>query len=531
MRDGVMLAADVRLPAGKGPWPAILLRTPYMRVDYFREPQSWLRLVNLGYALVAVDVRGRGDSMGEFKPFVADDDDGYDTVEWVAAQDWCSGHVGMIGFSYDALTQWWAARAAPPHLDCIVPMAVGVARTGPRISGDTGVPLQYWLWLLHSLSGQTYQNPGSPSWEAHWGSRPLRTLDERLGTARRWWPEYVDGTMDYLSPDFAFTEADWSEFHVPALIGVGWWDDQMTLWNWLAVQRSPAAASSRLLVGAWDHKGNWGPASTLGGLDVAASKIDIVTAVEPFLAVHLKDEQEQEGNAPPNRVFRTGAMAWEEISQWPAADARPTDLFIGGSHALTTEPPAVAEAVESYVYDPDHPVRDLVGLDDIAWADPPLDCRYLLRRADVLHHQTDLLTDEVKVSGEATLEVFISIDRPDSDIGATLYDVYPDGRCIKLAPAFVPPPLIRLAAHVPSGESLEPDRVYRFRLFVTWLHHTFLPGHRIGLLVTSSSYPCSARNLNGGEPWGDAVHGHPARITLHYGRDRPSRLMLPTERA
>ncbi|MGC0417853.1 putative CocE/NonD family hydrolase [Embleya sp. AB8] len=80
------------------------------------------RLVAAGYAYVMIDMRGRDDSDGDFRPFVHDSDDGddgYDGIEWVAEQDWCTGRVGMVGLSYEGLTQWWTARARTPHLRCV----------------------------------------------------------------------------------------------------------------------------------------------------------------------------------------------------------------------------------------------------------------------------------------------------------------------------------------------------------------------------------------------------------------------------
>src|SRR4051812_36154424 len=107
MRDGIEIAADAIVPAGDGPWPAVVNRTPYNRGRNLR-PQGWMRLVDEGYVFVAVDQRGRGDSGGEFEPFVNDAEDGHDVIEWVAAQPWCTGKVGMVGGSYEGLTQWWS---------------------------------------------------------------------------------------------------------------------------------------------------------------------------------------------------------------------------------------------------------------------------------------------------------------------------------------------------------------------------------------------------------------------------------------
>src|SRR5690349_2468041 len=104
VRDGIELAADVLLPSGSGPFHALVLRTPYMRG---LASSSWIRLVERGYALISVDIRGRNDSEGEWEPWVKDPQDGHDVIEWVAAQSWCTGNIGMVGGSYDGVTQWW----------------------------------------------------------------------------------------------------------------------------------------------------------------------------------------------------------------------------------------------------------------------------------------------------------------------------------------------------------------------------------------------------------------------------------------
>src|SRR5689334_6391435 len=111
MRDGVVLSADVYRPDGDRPVPAIVNRTPYDK----RRPMTPLaaldpeRAVAAGFALVCQDTRGRFASGGQFLPFVHERHDGYDTVEWAAAQAWCNGEVTMAGRSYGAATQWAAA--------------------------------------------------------------------------------------------------------------------------------------------------------------------------------------------------------------------------------------------------------------------------------------------------------------------------------------------------------------------------------------------------------------------------------------
>ena len=116
MRDGVVLRADVRRPAGPGPFPALICRTPYGKTTDPDELRFARRAVARGYAVILQDVRGRYASAGNFDPHRNEGRDGYDSIEWAAAQSWCDGRVGTFGLSYAGSTQWFAALEAPPHL-------------------------------------------------------------------------------------------------------------------------------------------------------------------------------------------------------------------------------------------------------------------------------------------------------------------------------------------------------------------------------------------------------------------------------
>src|SRR6185295_14431288 len=109
-------SANVWLPHGAGPLPAILLRTPYGNAAADFERIGLRAYVEAGYAVVYQSVRGRGASQGEFGFFFVEGRDGHDSVEWVAQQQWCNGKVAMDGGSYLGTVQWLAARERPPHL-------------------------------------------------------------------------------------------------------------------------------------------------------------------------------------------------------------------------------------------------------------------------------------------------------------------------------------------------------------------------------------------------------------------------------
>src|SRR6202020_1886515 len=121
MRDGVHLSVDIYRPRAEGTFPAILMQTPYNNntVALMTRAQ-WF--VKRGYVVALSDCRGRFDSEGDWDPFGhKHKTDGYDLVEWLAKQPWCTGKVGMTGPSYMGWTQWWTATQAPPSLKVIVP--------------------------------------------------------------------------------------------------------------------------------------------------------------------------------------------------------------------------------------------------------------------------------------------------------------------------------------------------------------------------------------------------------------------------
>src|SRR5436305_6985628 len=114
MPDGVVLKADLTLP-GELPAPAVVIRTPYGKTGEMPAKRATM-LANGGYAAVLVDVRGRGDSQGEFDPYRNDGRDGAEVIGWTAAQDWCDGAVATQGASYGGAIQWLTALEKPPAL-------------------------------------------------------------------------------------------------------------------------------------------------------------------------------------------------------------------------------------------------------------------------------------------------------------------------------------------------------------------------------------------------------------------------------
>jgi predicted acyl esterase len=124
MRDGVKMALDIYQPThGKGPWPAILAYSPFQKERFFESAKP-AYYCSHGYVCVQAAERGSGFNEGkfEFHGFMAAQD-GYDLVEWIAGQPWCSGNVAMMGASGYGVMGWLTAPLNPPHLKALVVLA------------------------------------------------------------------------------------------------------------------------------------------------------------------------------------------------------------------------------------------------------------------------------------------------------------------------------------------------------------------------------------------------------------------------
>src|SRR5215475_7377571 len=148
MRDGVRLALDLYFPSGPSSGlPVILERTPYNKAVLGERAEFW---TTRGYVFAVQDVRGRFHSEGRFEPSPLEGPDGFDTIEWLARQPWCSGKVGTIGKSYDGVVQWQAAVERPPHLAAMIVNCSPIDLTPYEQGVLNFMPNMQWLYLLRA---------------------------------------------------------------------------------------------------------------------------------------------------------------------------------------------------------------------------------------------------------------------------------------------------------------------------------------------------------------------------------------------
>jgi putative CocE/NonD family hydrolase len=553
MRDGLQLVADVYRPES-GRYPVLVQRTPYGRG---LEQSTFVslsprQLAEAGFAVVVQDTRGRGDSDGEFDPF-HEADDGFDTVQWAATQAWSNGRVGGFGSSYMAATQLQAATLAPPALETICPAQA----SSDYFEGRTywGGACEYGALVTTSLTAMLPQSLARAGVDGP-TSRTLRTAAQRLldslaeqpvrfplrdrlgdatGPLRRltpWLFDWIahdqrDHYWQRLSVREKYPAVQTSALHITS------WYDQFhtgTLANYRALREHAdrsVADGQYLIVGPWLHYAM--PGYSLGAVRVGDHYFGAGAALN-LNAIQLAWFKSQLTDHGPFRqrsrvrYFLMGADEWREADDWPPPGVTVRSMFLGGAgdragagHLL--DEPAAGPGLDSYDYDPTHPVPTSGGAHLVLAPLVPSGPLYqddVAARSDVLTYTSAPLENDVVVAGAVTAVLHVRTDGSTTDFTGRLADVDPDGRMLGICDG-----IVRMVA---TGESAA-EEVVSIELGAT--AYQFAAGHRIALLVSSSNFPRFDPNPNTGESAFNCSQARIAHQTVLHGGAFPSRLDLP----
>jgi putative CocE/NonD family hydrolase len=503
MRDGVELAVDLLRPEIAGPLPVVLVRTPYDNVLHRAgHPELYERLAQRGYIVAFNDCRGRFNSDGVFRPYFDEASDGYDTVEWVAAQDWCDGNVGMTGGSYVGQTQWFAASQRPPSLKAIVPYVSPPStlwRNEPVFGGCFLLGLAEWMVGMGMRSWQIpeFMNLFSEH-QDYFEALPLSSLTERAGMSSAWW----DAMMEHPTFDDFWRQGSYDnheQMDVAALNITGWWDMNFpgAPLNFEAMRAGKAAARQKLIIGPWPHWVN--KQRRLSGLDFGEhAVIELDDYVIRFFDRWLRGAPNGIENEKPVHVFVLGANDWWAEDSWPLAGTEEVPFYfhskgcantLNGDGVLSTEFPG-SEPPDSYSYDPADPMRILWNL-----REGPVDDRLASTREDCLCYTSERLSEPLDVVGWVTCKLHASSSALDTDWHARLVDVHPDGSAHFLCRGAL---RARFRESYEEPKLLEPGKPTLFEFTMDACGVRFLPGHRIRVEVTSSWFAQYDRNTNSG---------------------------------
>jgi len=554
MRDGVILRGDIFLPDSDGKFPVLLQRTPYRRaVPWGYDVDFAQRAASRGYVVFLQDVRGRYTSDGEWYPFLHESEDGYDSVEWIAAQPYSDGRVGMFGGSYVGATQLLAAIAHPPHLAGICP----IVTASDYHNGWTyqGGAFEQWFnesWTSglaqDTLTRQIERTPSAPEQvnvlplTAYpiLNPNPARAIDVSASTIA---PYFLDWLAHPSYDDYWrrwSIEEHYTDIRVPALHVAAWYDIFLggSLRNYIGLKARAGSIETRngqqLLVTIGGHAGD---GRKIGEVDFGpeAEKFNEGEVTLHWYDFLFKGTRNEFATGKAVKIFVMGANQWRDEDEWPLARAKSTKYFLHsqgrantshGNGSLSTLAPE-AEASDEFVYDPAKPVPTIGGplcCDSDHLAPGPRDQRSIEERNDVLVYSTPPLAHDLEVTGPVRFEFFAASSVADTDFTAKLLDVAPDGTAINLTEGIL---RARYRDSQATPAPLVPGKPYLLSIDLWATSNVFRNGHRLRLEVSSSNFPRFDRNLNTGNPAANSATWLQATNTILHDKAHPSALILP----
>ncbi|MEP6917882.1 MAG: CocE/NonD family hydrolase [Acidobacteriota bacterium] len=543
MRDGVVLRADVIRPAGSQRFPTLVYRTPYGKAEAQRIYTTFQSAVSRGYAVVIQDVRGRYASAGEFRPYQNEGRDGYDTIEWAAAQPWSNGAVGTFGLSYPGAVQWLAAVENPPHLKAMVPaMTFSTPQNFFYAWGVWDMSWFEWIWdnmapdvrAKRNLPGPRTVDEAVKAWKdvgpAMQRAPPLDSVTELRDIAPYFY-EWLRHPPDDPFWNFAELRGRYDRTQAAVLNLSGWYDDNYgpegatTNYAGLVRARSGNASHVGLLLGPWVHGVDSTSRSRIGIRDFGQrAGMDYDATVLTWMDRYVRGLDQAPAGAPV-RYFVMGRNEWRGAEAWPPS-ATATTYYLRRSDAsrhagMTPVAPPTRDVPSMFVSDPNRPVENQYE------AAGPHDYRALADRQDVLTFDSAPLDDDLEVTGPITARLYVSCACRDIDLWVHVLDVSPDGTA---ANVMSPGLNVQRASYrdLSRGRQLlESGRIYAIDLDHLMTSNVFASGHRVRVQISASFFPNFSRNLQTGELEQRSSEGRRATIRIYHDRTHASRITLP----
>jgi uncharacterized protein len=516
-RDGIRLDADIYCPDAEEKFPVLLMRQPYGReiasTVVYAHP-SWYAAH--GYIVVIQDVRGRGTSEGEFQLFTTEINDGEDAVNWVANLPGSNGNVGMYGFSYQGMTQLYAAAAKPPGLKTICPAMIG-----------------YDLYTDWAYEGGAFCFQTNLAWAIQLATESARLCGDEntykgLFAASRNLPLYnpeifkklapnsfyhqwlshsqPDEYWKQLSPKTYFKDVDLPMFHIG-----GWFDTYLRgTVNLYQEMASKSQYRQQLLVGAWPHI-PWG--RKVGEVDFGINAMSPVDQMQiSWFDQFLKGIDTGLLDQMPVWLFEMGSNIWQGFPKLPTPEQTSYFLATTGLGSIREDSGTLSTTCSEtscndiLVHDPWRSLPSLGGHAAIpggVFERSHLDCR-----SDVLTYTSEPLGEDLHLVGNVTVEIWCSADKPSYDLCGILSQVYSDGRVFNLTQGYV------------RCENSNQKFPITIQLQATCTK--IVKDTALRLSLSASCFP--AYTINPGVSFMDAQI---ITLTVSSGGDFPSKILLP----
>lgn len=535
MRDGVKLFTSVYVPKDTSQkYPIIMQRTPYSVAPY--GPDNYRgslgpspRFMAEGFIFVYQDVRGRNMSEGEFawmrgykpkksSPTETDETtDTWDTIEWLVKNiPNNNGRVGMWGISYPG--HYSAQALIDPH-----PALKAVSPQAPMDDNWLGDDMHHngAFFLPHAFNfisgfGRPRTGPGlqtGPRFDH--GTNDGYKFFLEMGSLANANPKYFKGEIKLWNEWMEHGDYDqyWQPQRVsqnlkkvtPAVMTVGGWFDaedvQGPLSIYKAIEKNNPKAWNVLVEGPWCH-GCWArrDGTSLGGVNFGSNTSAFYQEnIEfPFFMYFLKDKGEMK--LPEAYVFESGSNVWKTYDSWPPKNVEQKSLYLHANGKLSFDAPKDAgSAYDEYVSDPNKPApfqsRITSGMTYEYMTD---DQRFSAWRPDVLVYQSDVLAEDVTISGELLADLYASTSGTDSDFIVKLIDVFPERKVDPMDGYQMlvrgEPMRAKYRKSWSKPEPMKPNEVTRIPFAMPDINHTFRKGHRIMIHIQSAWFPLVDRN-------------------------------------
>ena len=510
MRDGKKLSSYLYYPKGKGPWP-VIFEQRYASLRGKGTRLGAAELARSGYVVALVNYRGTHKSEGKWVGYRALQwgklSDGYDTCEWLATRDWCTGKVGTFGSSQGGYAQNYLAVTQPPHLTCqyMVDTGLSLFHEGYRIGGTTR-PERF-----KGMDGVCRNPKDNRELLAEWFSHP--TYDD-------YWRD-EDCTLHF------------DKMNVPCFTIGSWYDfmNQGSIASYVGRQHKGGGNSQnkqKLLIGPWLH-GRTNKGSKVGELTYPENASWGVHAhMIKWFDHYLKGKDNGVLDEPTVRYYVMGAVGekgapgnvWREADDFPPKiKYQPYYLRHGGE--LSQAIPGRRETASTYESDPLKPMsipgRGFPGARD---------ARKFEEQSEVLTFTTEVLDKPVEWTGRAKAVLNVSSTAPDTDFIVRISDVYPDGRSILIVDY---PLRARYREGFEKEVFMKPREVYTLKWDIGWMSQIFNKGHRIRVTVASTGAPLYEPNPQNGKPLTIEFpkDARKATNTIHHSRVHASWIEAP----
>ena len=557
MRDKVELNATLYLPKTKdgtsSQTPVIFTLTPYISDTYHARAAYF---TSHGYAFALVDVRGRGNSAGEFEPFAQEPHDGHDVVEWLAQQLFCDGKVAMWGGSYAGFDQWATAKEFPPHLATIVPAAAAHPPLDYPSLDNVGETYDVqWFTLTSGRAAQNNLFGDQKFWrtkflDAYKNHSPFKSLDSFVGNPsvnfqRILKHPMADAYYDAMVP----TREQFQKITLPILTITGEYDGDelgaLTFYRDHLANASPEVRAKHFLViGPWDHAGTRTPTDEVGGVKFgSASVLDLNDLHRQWYDWTMKNGAKPEflKNQVAYYLLAPGNTGvngeWKYADSLESLSANPRTLYLDSkngdangvfrSGSLTETQPK--EGTDKFTYDP----LDTKRGENVEGIDPKektagLDQTYALSIGDdgVVYH-TGPLPNETPLIGCPAVTLWVSIDTPDTDLSADLYEIQPDGTSIALWSDIR---RLRYRESLRAAKLVKPGEIVRCDfnpgLFVA---RRLVKGSRLRLVISSPNSILWQKNYNSGGVVADEIakDARTAHVQVYHDATHASSIQIP----